>query len=680
MKQAAAIAKEIAERLGLNETVVYIGMLMHDAGHSFGSHEGEETLKEIGKLLHAGYYHHNAKGVDIVLSEDIINKFIDAIPGSKEDSNLRKKLEEEVWYFFDIIVGHDGEATKKDIEENHKDKKKYSSIREAVLDKVSTANRKDKYKCRVETLEGNIAKPADVIAYLKSDIQAAFRWKYKTRFSDEFLKRFSELVFEKDGEELTDKEKLERANKYIRQIQIDKVRETKEDVYNKESEGVLNAVEDILKELEKENIDVFTYKKDIKTEQKVHRIVSDYITKYKAKRYYDEENPNFVESEAHKIVDWVQKCLKMRNSVVEEVTKKMQDELIADYCENTKKIMKEIDSRQDLTHEEKKQMIAENMNFSPKVLDIMYGPKGIKNLNYKEYVQFTKKKYQTGVLPNATYKAVKYFANQLVNVGLIRDKFYDKSILAKIGDENVRKAMQLKEVDEKKYDKAKERVGIDELKPIKSPHIYRIKRKFINKLHTKKVYRNIYFKEYYAFVQRQGERFARTCEDVYYAIPYTVRDLVKKAISSEYEPNQYMKGIEEEKVFEVRRELQERFGEYGGVAITSENLEQFIEEKIQKERTENFPFNVAAEIAIKQLGGMDDRRIREVLIRMGFASRIKFRLQDRENTKEKNSSVARLINALEGKESEVTPKTKKSIKRNAQIPPLMLIPEEEIEK
>lgn len=679
MKQAASIALDIAERLGLNETVVYIGMLMHDAGHSFGSHEGEETLKEIGKLLNAGYYHHNAKGVDIVLSEDIIGKFVDAIPGSKENMELRKKLEEEAWYFLDIIVGHDGEATEKDIEKYHKDDKEYASIKEAVLDKVSNANRKDIYKCRVETLEGNIAKPADVIAYLKSDMLAAFRKNYITKFSDEYLKRFSELLFEKNGEKLSDSQKIEKANNYIRKIQIDKLRETKNDVYNEESKEILTAVNEILEKLKDENIDVFTYKESMKTEKKVRLIVDEYVTRYKSKKYYNEDN-NFVEAEAHKIIDCVQKCLKMRNSVVEELMTKVQDELKEDYCENTKKKMEEINKREDLSYEEKKKMIARNMNFSPRVLKIMYGPQGLKNLNYKEYVQYTKKKYQTNALPEATYKAVQFFSKQIVNVGLIRDKFYDRSILAKISDEKVKEAMKLEYVDEKKYDKAKEKVGINELKPIKRPLIYNIRRKFTSKFPTRKMYRNKYFKEFYAFTQRQGERFARTCEDVYYAIPNTVRDLVKKAVSSEYEPNQYLKNFEKEKVFETRKELQDRFGEYGGVAITSENLEKFIEEKIEKERTTNFPYNVATEIAIKQLGGMNGKRIKQVLTKMGFVSKIKFNMQDK-NNKETNTSVARLITALSGEDNNsIDPKArKKVINKNKKTPPLMVIPQEEEE-
>ena len=681
MKQAASIALDIAERLGLNETVVYIGMLMHDAGHSFGSHEGEETLKEIGKLLNAGYYHHNAKGVDIVLSEDIIEKFVDAIPGSKENMELRKKLEEEAWYFLDIIVGHDGEATEKDIEKYHKDDKEYASIREAVLDKVSNANRKDLYKCRVETLEGNIAKPADVIAYLKSDMLAAFRKNYITKFSDEYLKRFSELLFEKNGEELSDSEKIEKANNYIRKIQIDKLRETKNDVYNEESKEILIAVNEILEKLKDENIDVFTYKENMKTEKKVRLIVDEYVTRYKSKKYYNEED-NFVEAEAHKIIDCVQKCLKMRNSVVEELMTKVQDELKEDYCENTKKKMNEISKRKDISYEEKKQLIAKNMNFSPRVLKIMYGSQGLKNLNYKEYVQYTKKKYQTNALPAATYKAVQFFSKQIVNVGLIRDKFYDKSILAKISDEKVKEAMKMEQVDEKKYDRAKKKIGINELKPIKRPIVYNIKRKFINRFPTKKMYRNKYFKEFYAFTQRQGERFARTCEDVYYAIPNTVRDLVKKAISSDYEPNQYLKEFEKEKVFETRKELQERFGEYGGIAITADNLEKYIEEKIEKERTTNFPYNVATEIAIKQLGGMNGKRIKQVLIKMGFVSKIKFNLQDK-NNKEANTSVSKLITALSGENNnDVDPKKrKKIIKDNKKVRPLMVIPEnEEIER
>jgi len=174
MRQAAIEALKIAKGLGLNETVIYIGMLMHDAGQPFGAHDGEKTMSIIGELLNTGFFHHNAKGVDVVLSEDIIQKFIDAVPEAKDNKELQESLEAEAWYFLELIVGHDGESTSKDNEKYNKSGKKYKSIKEAVLDKVSTANRTNQYKCSVETLEAQVSKPADILSYLKSDILTGF--------------------------------------------------------------------------------------------------------------------------------------------------------------------------------------------------------------------------------------------------------------------------------------------------------------------------------------------------------------------------------------------------------------------------------------------------------------------------------------------------------------------------
>lgn len=53
--------------------------------------------------------------------------------------------------------------------------------------------------------------------------------------------------------------------------------------------------------------------------------------------------------------------------------------------------------------------------------------------------------------------------------------------------------------------------------------------------------RRKYFKEYYSYVQREGESFARACEDVYNAIPVTTRKLIEKAVRTDYTPNEFLK-------------------------------------------------------------------------------------------------------------------------------------------
>ena len=84
MEQAAIQIKKLANKLGLNETVSYIGMLMHDAGHTFGSHEGEQLMNIIGEIENIGFFHHSAKGVDVILSEGIIQSFVNQIPEARQ--------------------------------------------------------------------------------------------------------------------------------------------------------------------------------------------------------------------------------------------------------------------------------------------------------------------------------------------------------------------------------------------------------------------------------------------------------------------------------------------------------------------------------------------------------------------------------------------------------------------
>lgn len=664
MKQAADIAKIMAQKLGLNETVSYIGMLMHDAGHPFGAHEGEMTLHLIGILLNTGFFHHNAKGVDTVLSEDIINKFIKAIPEAKNNLELKKQLEDDVWYFFDIIVGHDGEATAKDKEKQEKFKK-YNSIKEAVLAKVSRANRQNEYKCSVETLEGNLSKPSDVIAYLKSDMLDAFEQKIIYKFSDEYLEDIGELLFEKEeqtkelnkDENEIKKERIAKAKNLIKEIKFEKLRETQEDIVNPEGQEILNVVKEIIDKLEKDGIDTYCVdNEDKKTKSKIKETVEYYIEKYKIDKFDDELfDENTVQSQVHKIIDYTQKMLKVRQSVVEDVMTRVQTELIDDYCENCKKNIEDIEKLDD-TEENKKQMIKSKMDFSDRVSNILYKHNGFKDLNYKEYVQFTKKEYQTKELPKAVFKTIDQCANALLKLGLIRDKFYDKSILSLISNENIKKSMKIKNVNEREYNKYKAKIGINELginelKNIRKPKVVKTIKKYKDKLPNKNTYRKKIFKGIYGFAQRQGSRFARTCEDVYYAIPYTVADLVKKAISPNYEVNQYLPEEEKQRVYNIRKELKDRYGEYNGEAISVENIRKYIDEKVKMERTENFPKNVATEIAIKYIGGMTDTRIKRVVRKMGNASMVLMKKQDKPS-KDKNQSVTRLINEYGGAKKE----------------------------
>lgn len=74
----------------------------------------------------------------------------------------------------------------------------------------------------------------------------------------------------------------------------------------------------------------------------LNEVMSEFVENYRSRNYFNEENHNFIDAEANKIIECTQKCLKMRNSVVEEVLDDMQEAMIQDYIENSKAKMQEV--------------------------------------------------------------------------------------------------------------------------------------------------------------------------------------------------------------------------------------------------------------------------------------------------------------------------------------------------
>ena len=95
MRQTANIIAKMCSRLGLNPIIATLGMMGHDSGHPGGSHDGEETLTIIGILLNTGYFNHPSKGVEIIKSENFINKLVYAIINCIDDPEERKQKEND---------------------------------------------------------------------------------------------------------------------------------------------------------------------------------------------------------------------------------------------------------------------------------------------------------------------------------------------------------------------------------------------------------------------------------------------------------------------------------------------------------------------------------------------------------------------------------------------------------
>ena len=675
MRQSASEAIIIARALGLNEVVPYIGMLLHDAGQPFDSHEGEKTNNIIGEILKIGYFHHNAKGVEVVIDEDLIPKFIDAIPEAKDNKELQEKLKNDIWYFLEVVVGHDGEATSKENERFAKLKENFGSIKERVLSNVSKANRTNDYKCAVQTLEAQIARPADILAYMRTDAMTGFSEKILTELSDDYLVVVSKLLTETEEETLqiensieqadaerkeqlieqVRKNRISKAKELINSIKASKLRATRDEILSETENEILDELNKYIDKLKQNNIDI----SDIKPEdiEKVEEIKSKIINEFKERSFAkisDKDSKkarvekNKVISQTDKLDEYMNKMEITRKRVVEELLTKMQTALREDYIQSTLKRWEEIENNENLTDEERYALKKQGMDFSEKVNKIIYGRNGIKDLNYREYVQYSKKVYLTGCKPKATYELVQRCAKAIQKTGVIRSKFYDSEVLKHIENEELIDLMQQEDIDIDKNKEYRRKIGIIKDKINNTQEPTTMEGRYTNKEAKQKMERNSLYRAIYRHIQMQEESFARSTEDVYYAIPNTVRNMVEKAIRPEYDEDVYLPDSEREEVNKIKRELAARFGE--SESITTENLEAYINEQIQKER-EQIELKVATLMCRDYLAGKTNEGMNTLLLETGIMSQEEFDRENVPNT-EGNRVVQQLSEALRKEDEE----------------------------
>lgn len=697
MRQTAEIAKEIARRLGLNEFIAYTGMLLHDAGHAFFGHEGEHTMNVVGKLLHVGYFHHNAKGIDVILSEDLMGKIVDAIiaasPKAQNDKELRKRLKEDAWYFLDVVVSHDGEASQKENKITKKGKRK-TSIREAVLIKTRKANRENIYKCEPETLESILSKPSDVIAYIRSDMMDAFGSSIITKLDDDHFEVIGGILCETreereqnlsiEDQQSVKRERIEKGKRLLLEYRKRHLRELPEDI-DLEKMGIVNS---ILERVEKEGISILNsyteedmnedikaakvrlknekvtgiryiqklreeklrfankYRECVIAERKINEILEETIEKYRIEKKAEGVDANTIAAGVNTIIEYMQKLVKERKRAVEEIMSDIQTTLIDDYVETTKE-----NWGNTADYEEMKA----GMGFSKGMSYLLYNK--LKVMDYDKYVKHTKKIYQGKAVPEATYITILECARALVKTGVIRDKFYDPVVLSKIQDEEVKKHMKVPERDEEEYEAYKKKIGISRgvklIRPKKKNHKYR----FVGKKGTGNIYRRKLYKTMFSYVQAQDTRFAMDCEDVYYAIEHTVRSKVEDAFSRKFKPEEYLEKEQLEEMDRIRirvEEIQQQL--IGGRKLSTLEEESYLEKAkeeyirttIEKER-ENLEEKVAQEIAIKYIAGMPARKLKYTLIKIGNLSRSELEKQNK--YKKGNAVVERLISSHKENES-----------------------------
>lgn len=674
-KIAANIAKRLADGLDLNGEYIYAGMLMHDAGHPFSAHEGEEIFNKFGKRKNCGFFHHNAKGVEVIRAEGIRDKAISKIPNINENPELREQLETEFDYFLDVIISHDGEATRG---ERNRKETQYPSMHDAVKDKLKRANSFNDYKFVAQTPEGKLAKMADVIAYLATDIQDGFRIGIIEDFDDDYLVLLGEVLTTGYS---TREGYITCAKNKIKEVKESKLRELKSEMKKPENEAILANANEIIKRAEQQGVNVTSMRDE--ELQKIDAIMEQKIQEIKDKSEgMSEEEKQFMYADIEKLKEFVGKMLSVNSSVVQEITSRMQEYFINDIVTETRAKTEEKEKtilelreklalnpgdkelRKQLEDEEKDTPV--NPKFSYKAEKLF---DNIKNLNYKKIVQYTKWDYQIEQQPEAAKELVTIAAKALKETGAIRNKFYDRAIRREVESEALQ-YMRVKTVDESQYEKNKEKYGIRAIKRAKTPENgekYTAKGKQASENRKHQLCREVYNN-----VQKEGDNFAVKFNNVFAAIPKTVEMVVDEAISydepftrrvnatrniikAEYDgkieklddpdkqerlalllvgrgickPNQtadtikqamrsygYLERYEEE---ENRKNQSKLLEQYGTIEEVKKHRDEIIQERIEQARN-NMEEKMAYQLAIDYISGMTDRSFNDLAIRTGYMS------------------------------------------------------------
>lgn len=646
LRESADIAKRIAKGLGLNAEYIYAAMLGHDAGHPFSAHEGEEIFNHLGEIYNIQYFHHNAKGIGIFISEDICGKAISKIPNIENKPELKKQLEDEFVYFLDVIISHDGEATKEDM---MKPETPYTDLKEALEAKMRLANSENKYKFIAQTPEGKIAKFADVIAYLSSDMQDGFRLGIIKGFSDEYLELFGEMFSTEYP--ITREDKIDCGRRIIEHMKEQNLREKRESIDFMEGQDVdiQNALKTINKKIQQANLNI--HNKDeleqiqqiIEEEKAIFRGVK--IDKFfiaKGLSIPEEEREsleeriaqkteqgktldgietefartlNKINSDANKVEEFAVKMLRARSSVVYELTSRMKEFFINDLLKNSQN--------------------QETPQFSNAAWDFFFRAK---NLNYKEYVQYTNWDYQTEVFPETAMQLAEKCANGLVKSGAIRNKFYDDAVRVHIKDEEALKHMETAYRPEKTYTSYRKRNGIGDLtgfmKPLgivlsgnknnreaMTPYAKRDFKKVAKSLKggftgTKKQHALMkLIHDTYSYVQNEDELFAIKYVNTFNAVKQRVRRKIEKALGEKPEVSEkhLYKEMLQTQIDEIRQDVQ---GLYGTIDLTPEQKEEYIGQKIQEELG-IMEQKMAMQLATDYLAGMSDRTFIQVATKTG---------------------------------------------------------------
>lgn len=589
VRGAAGIAKEIAKGLDLNADYIYNGMLMHDAGHPFAAHDGEELFTGMAEVDNVEYYHHNAKGIEIIIKENVCERAINKIPNIENRPELRKKLEEEFYYFLDVVISHDGEASANEMNSKPKE---YPDIKTAVFTKLRLSNSQNDYKFIAQTVEGRIAKYADVIAYLSTDVQDRFRLGIQKDLDEDYLEFLGEIL--STDYINTRKEKIEIAKNIIKEIEEEKLMQLVEDAKAEENKEIIKEANKLVQEIysKVDNYEKLPYKEQL---EKGEEVMDSYAEKYKNEHGFEkmsDEDKKFLNADIMKIKEFTRNKLKLRLSVIEEITSRVKKTLIQD-------VLKESKAQGDLA-------------FSNNMKKLFFKAK---ELNYR-YVPDTKWEYLSEELPVATHKLVHMVALALRKTGAIEYKFYDPVMRKHVEDPEAYKYLKtLGYTEESEREKYRKKYGI---------RIIKRGRKFTSEgKRTKNIARQELCNAVFHGVIDSGKLFAIQYQNTYYAIENQIMSKVKNALEKlpEKEKKSRKTNIDffDKKVLKQEEKIRKEFTKkYGSIKnATEEQINEFARPMIEYER-KHMEGKMAIQMAINYISAMGDETIKKQAKECGF--------------------------------------------------------------
>ena len=474
-------------------------------------------------------------------------------------------------------------------------------------------------------------------------MQDGFRLGILKDFSDDYLELFGEMFSTEYS--VTREQRIENGKRYITEIKSKNLRETKESLKQEKDEEVLKTISNILTTLKQRKLDLFksdpeeleavlneakntfTAKKKQEFWDRQPRVYSEeekqaFEKQLEQKSEKDEEfttmEEKFAEylnstySKVNKIEEYAVKMLRMRSSVVREVTSKMQEFFISDLIKNSKE--------------------SEVPQFSKAAARMFFRAK---ELNYREFVQYTKWDYQITDLPKAALELVQKCAESLKKSGAIRNKFYDESIKAYITDPECLKYMKTKYRREQEYTSYKEENGIASLKSHAKPSNWQLTgdRKQIE---HKKLYKNVY-----QYVENEDQVFAIRYQNTYRAIIDRVRKKIEIALSSQSQnKNELYQEQFQEQIDQVRQEVIEK---YGTLDLTSEQKEEYIALKTEQGLA-NIEEKMALQLSSDYLAGMTDRSFNDVAVKTGYITQES--LQNSVRVQSSSKTIQNLADAM----------------------------------